>query len=79
VRTKTYTPRTNGKAERLIQTMLRSWAYRRAYDISYERRSALPASLLWYNRTRPHGALEERTPMETLRMLNRNNVLNLRS
>ena len=77
VRTKPYTPRTNGKAERLIQTMLRSWAYGRPYDNSYERRSALPAWLLWYNRTRPHGALEGRTPMETLRMLNRNNVLNL--
>ena len=79
LRTKPYTPRTNGKAERLIQTMLRSWAYGRSYDNSYERRAALPAWLLWYNRTRPHGALEGRTPMETLRMLNRNNVLELHS
>lgn len=77
IRTRPYTPRTNGKAERLIQTMLRSWAYGRSYDNSYERRTALPAWLLWYNRTRTHAALDGRTPMETIRMLNRNNVLKL--
>jgi transposase InsO family protein len=79
IRTRPYTPRTNGKAERLIQTMSRSWAYGRSYDTSLERRSALPAWLVWYNRQRPHGSLEGRTPMDTLRMLNRDNVLKLHS
>ena len=46
-RTRPYTPRTNGKAERFIQTMLREWAYRRAYRDSAERRAALPAWLYY--------------------------------
>jgi len=75
VRTKPYTPRTNGKAERFIQTLLRLWAYARPYDNSDERSAALEPWLRWYNRERPHGSLDGRTPMQTLRMLNRDNVL----
>jgi transposase InsO family protein len=75
VRTYPYTPRTNGKAERLIQTMLRLWAYACSYENSDRRAAALEPWLRWYNRERPHGSLEKRTPMQTLRMLNRDNVL----
>jgi len=75
IRTRPFTPRTNGKAERLIQTMLRTWAYVRPYETSNERSAALPHWLVWYNRQRPHGSLEARTPLETLRMLSRDNVL----
>jgi len=76
IRTRPYTPRTNGKAERLIQTMLRLWAYVRPYTSSDERAAALSPWLRWYNRQRPHGSLEARTPLETLRMLSRDNVPN---
>lgn len=55
--TRPYTPRTNGKAERFIQTLLRQWAYRYAYPSSDHRTRALPGWLRWYNRRRPHGSL----------------------
>ncbi len=74
-RTRPYTPRTNGKAERFIQTMLRLWAYVRPYNSSDERALALQPWLRWYNRQRPHGSLEDKTPVETLKQLRRNNVL----
>jgi transposase InsO family protein len=57
LRTRPYTPRTNGKAERFIQTMLRQWAYRYAYPTSAHRARALSGWLRWYNRRRPHGSL----------------------
>ena len=56
-RTRPYTPRTNGKAERFIQTLLRQWAYRYAYPTSAHRARALSGWLRWYNRRRPHGSL----------------------
>jgi transposase InsO family protein len=65
-RTRPYTPRTNGKAERFIQTLLREWAYRRPYLTSAERRDALPAWLYYYNRHRGHGALHGRPPISFL-------------
>jgi transposase InsO family protein len=65
-RTRPYTPRTNGKAERFIQTLLREWAYRRAYPTSRHRTEALPAWLYYYNWERGHGALHGRPPITCL-------------
>lgn len=73
-RTRPYTPRTNGKAERFIQTMLRLWAYVRPYNSSDERAAVLAPWMLWYNRQRPHGSLNNMSPVETLKQLRRNNV-----
>ena len=75
VRTRPYTPRTNGKAERFIQTMLRLWAYVRPYTSSDERAVALAPWLRWYNRQRPHGSLQDRCPVETLKQLRRDNLV----
>lgn len=61
--TRPYTPRTNGKAEALIKTMLREWAYRYAYPSSHHRTKALPGWIRWYNRRRPHGSLKGRPPI----------------
>jgi transposase InsO family protein len=60
IRTRPYTPRTNGKAERFIQTCLREWVYARAYRNSAVRASALPGFLRHYNMERPHTALQRR-------------------
>lgn len=70
LRTRPYTPRTNGKAERFIQTLLREWAYRRPYSNSQQRRDALPAWLYYYNRHRGHGALHGRPPISFLAATN---------
>jgi transposase InsO family protein len=75
IRTRPYTPRTNGKAERFIQTMLRLWAYVRPYNSSDERAVALAPWLIWYNRQRPHGSLQDRSPVETLKQLRRDNLM----
>lgn len=65
-RTRPYRPRTNGKAERFIQTLLREWAYGRAYPTSSRRRRALVPWVRYYNRKRPHTALNYRTPITRL-------------
>ena len=75
LRTRPYRPRTNGKAERFIRTMLGGWAYGAIYRDSDERRRALPGWLDFYNRRRPHRSLGRQTPTERLHALNRNNVL----
>jgi transposase InsO family protein len=62
IRTKPYTPRTNGKAERFIQTSLREWAYARPYASSAERLSAMIPWIDAYNTRRPHSALANQTP-----------------
>jgi transposase InsO family protein len=62
-RTRPYTPRTNGKAEALIGTMLREWAYRYAYPTSAHRTRALSGWVRWYNRRRPHSSLGGRPPI----------------
>jgi transposase InsO family protein len=62
LRTRPYRPRTNGKAERFIQTMLREWAYGRLFSTSEERREALPFWLSHYNFRRRHGSLGHRPP-----------------
>jgi transposase InsO family protein len=61
--TRPYRPRTNGKAERFIQTLLRQWAYRYVYPTSAHRARALPGWLRWYNRHRPHSALGGLPPL----------------
>jgi transposase InsO family protein len=67
--TKPYTPQTNGKAERFIQTALREWAYARAYDTSDQRAGDLPIWLHQYNWHRPHGSLQSKPPISRLRLL----------
>lgn len=62
LRTRPYRPRTNGKAERFIQTMLREWAYAAVYQTSDHRHQALRPWLDFYNHRRPHSALGHKTP-----------------
>ena len=66
LRTRPYTPRTNGKAERFVQTSLREWAYARAYNTSDERAAELPVWLHRYNCHRPHGSLQSKPPITRL-------------
>lgn len=66
IRTKPYTPKTNGKAERFIQTSLREWAYAQAYSNSRQRKAELPAWLYRYNCRRPHAGINDRTPISRL-------------
>lgn len=72
IRTRPYTPRTNGKVERLIQTLLREWAYRFEYQSSHERRTWLRPYLHFYNCHRAHSALGYNPPISRL---DRKNVL----
>ncbi len=74
IRTQPYRPRTNGKAERFIRTMLREWAYAAVYGSSPERAAALSGWVQRYNFRRKHGALGHRPPMERLRELTGNNL-----
>ena len=62
-RTKPYTPRTNGKAERFIQTALREWAYAKHWDHSDQRDAHLLPWTDYYNRERPHGSLQYKPPI----------------
>jgi transposase InsO family protein len=64
--TRPYTPRTNGKAERFIQTLLREWAYRQPYLSSQQRTAALDRYLRFYNHRRPHASLGQRSPWTRL-------------
>jgi transposase InsO family protein len=70
IRTRPYTPRTNGKAERFIQTSLREWAYANSYISSAERARAMQPWITNYNHRRPHSALAGKPPTSKL-----NNVL----
>ena len=74
IKTKPYTPRTNGKAERFIQTALCEWAYAQAYLTSDHRAAALPAWLHRYNWHRPHGSLKSRPPISRL-VLTQDNLM----
>jgi len=66
IRTRPYTPKTNGKAERFIQTSLREWAYARPYPTSEHRKDALQPWLHNYNWHRPHGSLQSMPPISRL-------------
>jgi transposase InsO family protein len=63
LRTRIYTPRTNGKAERFIQTAIREWAYARLYQNSAERRAQLTPWIHSYNWHRPHASLNQSPPI----------------
>jgi transposase InsO family protein len=66
IRTRPYTPRTNGKAERFVQTSLREWAYARPYLSSAQREQALQPFLHRYNWHRPHSALNHQPPISRI-------------
>jgi transposase InsO family protein len=78
LRTKPYTPRTNGKAERFVQTSLREWAYARAYNTSEERAAELPIWLHRYKWHRPHASIGSKPPISRL-SLPSDNLLRLNS
>jgi len=63
IRTRPYTPKTNGKAERFIQSSLREWAYGRAYQTSEQRKAELPHWLHHYNWHRPHAGIKRKPPI----------------
>jgi len=69
IRTRPYTPRTNGKAERFIQTSLREWAYARPYASSDQRSAAIGPWTDSYNLSRPHSALGHQPPIKRLNNL----------
>jgi transposase InsO family protein len=77
VRTRPYTPKTNGKAERFVQTSLREWAYARPYESSAQREAALQPFIHRYNWHRPHSALNHQPPMSRIPAMN--NLLKLNS
>ena len=68
--TEPYRPRTNGKAERFIRTLVEGWAYRATYANNRQRAAALPAFLSYYNDRRPHRALGKQPPSARLAELN---------
>jgi len=76
--TRPYTPKTNGKAERFIQSSLREWAYARAYQSSRHRATELPYWLHHYNWHRPHAGIKGNTPISRSG-LDVNNLLRLHS
>jgi transposase InsO family protein len=77
IKTRPYTPQTNGKAERFVQTSLREWAYARAYVSSAQREAALQPFLHRYNWHRPHSALNHQPPISRIPAVN--NLLELNS
>jgi len=72
LRTQPYRPRTNGKAERFIRTMLGGWAYGAIYGTSHERTRALSGWLDHYNRRRPHRSLNNQPPLTRLTQMRNN-------
>ena len=63
MRTRPYTPRTNGKAEAFVRILQREWAYGFVYPTSDHRARALPGWLRWYNNHRPHGGIGGQPPL----------------
>jgi transposase InsO family protein len=74
IRTRPYTPRTNGKAERFIQTSLREWVYAAPYETSDQRAKAMVPFIDAYNTKRPHSALAFQTPWQRLNNLHGNDI-----
>ena len=74
--TRPYSPKTNGKAERFIQSSLREWAYVRAYQTSEQRKAELPYWLHHYNWHRPHAGVKRKTPISRSG-LDQNNLMRL--
>jgi transposase InsO family protein len=74
IRTRPYTPRTNGKAERFIQTSLREWAYAQPYVSSAERTQAMFPWIDAYNTMRPHSAHNGLSPWTRLNNLLGNDI-----
>jgi transposase InsO family protein len=70
--TRPCTPKTNGKADRFIQTLLREWAYGLAHPTSQARSAHLPGWIDWFNRARPHSALNGLPPLQRVYDLLRN-------
>ena len=70
LRTRPYRPRTNGKAERFIRTLVDGWAYGAVYRSSSERTAALAGWLDWYNRLKPHRSLGRKPPLSRLAEMN---------
>lgn len=70
IRTRPYTPKTNGKAERFVQTSLREWAYAKPYESSEQRQAALQPFIDRYNWRRPHSALNHQPPMTRIPGMN---------
>ena len=79
LRTRPYAPRTNGKAERFIKTLVDGWAYDAIYGSSTERTQALPVWLDRYNRMRPHRSIGRMPPMQRLAQLSANDVVGAHS
>lgn len=77
IKTRPYTPKTNGKAERFVQTSLREWAYVKPYDSSAQRQAALQPFIDGYNWSRPHSALNHQPPISRIPAVN--DVLRLNS
>jgi transposase InsO family protein len=67
LRTRPYTPRTNGKAEAMVKVLINSWAYARPYESSAQRADALSAFIDFYNLERPHGGLNGTRPIDRIR------------
>lgn len=63
IRTRPYTPRTNGKAEAFIRILQREWAYGLVYPSSHHRAKALSGWTRWYNNHRPHGGIDGHPPI----------------
>jgi transposase InsO family protein len=74
IRTRPYTPRTNGKVERYQQTLQREWAYALEYASSDARRASLPHWLRHYNERRTHSALGNRPPLHRIREVTGHNM-----
>ena len=78
VRTRPYTPRTNGKAERFIKTALYEWAYAQPFETSELRAAELPRWIHRYNHHRPHSAIGDKPPISRLPQTG-NNLLRVHS